>query len=155
MHLRRSDNMDVMRNLISIGPLRDKVDYKSSIDENILSLSSYKDKMMSVAQSLPEHDLMVYQEVKPIRFFLATDNSGARDYIVSNFPEGMVTGFKKEDYNHIRTSINGMQSSVVDLFLLASCEVLIGTPYSTFSATAKYVGRNFYVEPDFVYQSKP
>lgn len=145
--------MKVMRNLIKIGPLKTRVNYTSPHDDDILPISNYIDRMRDVQKSVPTHNLTFYQSFKPVRYFLATDNPTATEQVMSTFPSGAVVRFKKEDLTHIRSSVSGMQSGVIDLFLLASCEVLIGTPYSTFSATASYMGKKLYVEPEFNYIS--
>lgn len=146
--------MKVMRNLIRIGPLASTVDYKSTDDDDILPFSNYIDLMRSVPKLMPAHKhLGFYQEVRPLRYFLATDNDEAREQVLSSFPPSTVFEFPKRDMARLRGTVEGLQSGVVDMFLLSDCRVLIGTPYSTFSATANYIGGNLYLEPNFTHNT--
>lgn len=91
-----------------------------------------------------------HQNVRPLRYFLATDNRDVRDQVMRSFSAGMVVEFSKDHIDDLRGSTAGLQSGIIDLSLLAACEVLIGTPYSTFSATANYIGGQLYLEPEIL-----
>ena len=45
-----------------------------------------------------------------------------------------------------RTSVQGGQQALIDLSLLASCPVLLGTLASSYSETARLLGSSLFVE---------
>lgn len=45
-----------------------------------------------------------------------------------------------------RSSTEGIQAALADILLLSSCPVLVGTFYSSYSETAKLMGKGFYVQ---------
>ena len=49
-----------------------------------------------------------------------------------------------------RGTVEGGQEALVDLKLLASCPILIGTFYSSYSETAKLLSGAFYVQVSFL-----
>ena len=60
---------------------------------------------------------------------------------------GMVNTYPKTAWS--RSSVEGIQQAMVDVMLLSSCPVLIGTYYSSYSETAKLIGRPFYIQARF------
>ena len=47
---------------------------------------------------------------------------------------------------YTRGSVEGIQAALVDIILLSSCPVLVGTFYSSYSETAKLLGGAYYVQ---------
>ena len=71
------------------------------------------------------------------RFFLATDDNGVKDEMMSRFPEHIFSRYKLAK----REDPNGLKDAVIDLFLLASCKSLYGSSWSSFSDVAADIGR--------------
>eukprot|EP00210_Caulerpa_lentillifera_P001689 g1624.t1 len=122
--------------------------------DTILPIENYIKVMHDIQRSDPVHNFGSFQLVKPLKFFLATDKDETRSKILEAFPEGQVIYYQHGiPSSQLRSKNWGMKLAVIDMFLLASCQVLIGTPFSTFSEAAHYIGGNFFLEPDFAYQS--
>ena len=154
MHARRTDNIETMKGLMrfhTIPHLREAVNLTDA--DSVLPIKQYVDLMHDVQSLWPLHELGPYQVVKPLRFFLAADNDITQSAIMDEFHGDLVMAYDKQmDASLLRTELWGMQFSVIDLFLLASCETVIGTPFSTFSEAASYIGGSLLLEPDFNYQ---
>lgn len=80
------------------------------------------------------------------RFYLSTDDPAVLRNITAAFPAGVV--FSAE--NHLdaapRGTFAGQLEAFVDMLMLASTKMLIGTVSSTFTTTAHYMGGNYLVE---------
>jgi len=114
---------------------------------------TYITTMYHIQQNFPIHQLGGYQNIKPLRYFLATDNDKARQIVFNSFPNDKVVNFAYGiPATELRRQNWGMKLAVIDMFLLASCDVLIGTPASTFSEAAHSIGGGFYIEPNFAYK---
>eukprot|EP00210_Caulerpa_lentillifera_P001695 g1630.t1 len=154
VHVRRTDNIETMKGLLKFetqSTLQGKVNTTNA--DSILPIESYIATMYHLQQDYPIHKLGGYQIVKPLRFFLATDKDETRSKILEAFPEGQVVYYEHGiPSGRLRSENWGMKLAVIDMFLLASCQVLIGTPFSTFSEAAHYIGGNFFLEPNFAYQ---
>lgn len=80
------------------------------------------------------------------RVFLATDDAAAEKEIQEVFEEGRVVSYPKAGEAWTRSSTEGIQAALADILLLSSCPVLVGTFYSSYSETAKLMGKGFYVQ---------
>ena len=126
----------------------------TSTAETMLPTENYLKLMQDLADRWPVHDVGPYQVVKPIRFFLATDKDESKNRIMSQFAQNQVVSFEKGiDEHGLRVEVWGLQLAVIDMFLLASCSVVIGTPFSTFSEAATYIGGALQLEPNFAYSN--
>ena len=124
----------------------------TSTAETMLPTQNYIELMRDLAHRWPVHDVGPYQVVKPIRFFLATDKDESKRLITSRFSKNQIVSFEKGiNGTRLRREVWGLQSAIVDMFLLASCKVVIGTPFSTFSEAATYIGGALQLEPNFGY----
>ena len=153
VHVRRTDNIDTMKKLMkfhTIAHLRNSVNLTSA--DSILPTKNYVKVMDHLLGLTPLHQLGPYQVFKPIRFFLATDKDETKQPIVDHFKEGLVVSFDKGlDGDVLRRDAWGMQTGIIDMFLLASCKAVVGTPFSTFTEAATYIGGSMLLEPDFEY----
>lgn len=77
-----------------------------------------------------EHEVEVDDEVN---FFLATDDLSVEDKLKKVFP-GRISTHKKKSLD--RNDPQAIHDAVIDLFSLAGCQKIIGSYWSTFSATA-------------------
>lgn len=151
VHVRRGDR---------IRDLSSYLKEKNNSSTELLPLDNYVSAMKSTKSILPSHfypsngqvsDFLLRFESldfdrRDIRFFLATDDPKAAEYIKGFFFDGEVVSYEhpENDYRPVRQA----QNAVADMFLLASCESLIGTPTSSFSLAAKLIGSGLYLEPE-------
>eukprot|EP00210_Caulerpa_lentillifera_P001688 g1623.t1 len=156
VHIRRTDNLGIMKWLLEeIVPksLNKKIDTTNA--DEILPLDHYITTMRNFKENYPVHNLDRFQIVKPLKFFLATDRDDIKSQIIEVFPEDQVIHYEHGiPSSQLRSENRGMKLAVIDMFLLASCQVLIGTPFSTFSEAAHYIGGNVFLEPNFAYQKQ-
>eukprot|EP00210_Caulerpa_lentillifera_P006883 g6580.t1 len=157
VHVRRNDNFLVMREFMETriqDELRDKIN--TTDKETMLPLVNYITLMKQLEQSWPKHKFKdgPFYVMKQIKFFLATDNESVKSEIAKEFQPGLVVWF---DTNRMNISMDQpvwkKKLAVVDLYLLSSCDILVGTPFSTFSEAAHLIGGGVYLEPEFAYHN--
>lgn len=153
VHVRRTDNIETMKNLLNYETQPDlKGKVNTSNAETIMPIESYISTMTQIKHSFPIHKLGPYQTIKPLKYFLATDKDEIKTQILEAFPEAQVVYYEHDlPSSELRNNNWGMKLAVIDMFLLASCDILIGTPFSTFSEAAHSIGGGFYIEPNFSY----
>eukprot|EP00210_Caulerpa_lentillifera_P001691 g1626.t1 len=156
VHVRRTDNIGTMKGLLNLETqkaLKGKINTTNA--DTILPIEKYMETMRDLQQSYPVHNFGNFQLVKPLRFFLATDKDNIRSQIIEAFPKGQVIHYEHgiPEYK-LRRENWGMKLAVIDMFLLASCQVFIATPFSTFSEAAHYIGGNVVLEPNFAYKQQ-
>lgn len=157
VHLRRGDRMDDLN-----AYLNETWNYYPQL----LPLDNYVAKMKQVMDILPDHfhpteeivsDLLIRFESAnftrtSIRYFVASDDYDAAQYVASQFEEGQIVSFHDdrffEDSDRTPDYQKFAQDSVAEMLLLSSCEVIIGTPTSSFSLAARLIGDGLYVEPE-------
>jgi hypothetical protein len=71
-----------------------------------------------------------------VRFFLSTDSVEVEQSMKSLFRERLITRQRTIS----RSSLEGMQDAIVDLFVLSRTTRILGSYYSTFSETAASIG---------------
>ncbi len=76
------------------------------------------------------------KENSKARFFLATDCPNTQEQFVSRFKDRIIINSKSFG----RDSLQGMQSAVIDLYLLSRCCCILGSYGSSFSHTAAKMG---------------
>eukprot|EP00210_Caulerpa_lentillifera_P001687 g1622.t1 len=155
VHIRRTDNIGTMKGLLNLETqkaLKGKINTTNA--DTILPIENYIKVMDDIQRSHPVHNFGSFQLVKPLKFFLATDKDETRSKILEAFPEGQVIYYQHGiPSSQLRRKNWGMKLAVIDMFLLASCQALIATPFSTFSEAAHYIGGNLVLEPNFAYQT--
>lgn len=137
--------------LQTVEELKGRIDVNNA--DTMLPTSHYADLMKKVKATWPLHQMGVYQAVKPIRFFLASDQGEIKNEFMEQFGNNQVVVYHSDAKPNVSSNIRNMQMAVMDLFMLASCKVIIGTPFSTFSETASHIGGALLLEPDFSYTS--
>ncbi|RYF10966.1 MAG: hypothetical protein EOO40_04165, partial [Deltaproteobacteria bacterium] len=75
------------------------------------------------------------------RIFLATDEPAAEEFMQLSFGADKVAILPKHAWG--RSSHAALESAALDLALLAHCPILVGTYYSTYSATASKMGASY------------
>ncbi len=80
------------------------------------------------------------------RFYISTDDPDTLAKVVKAFPTGIVFSADKNLNAHSRGTFEGQMDAFVDMLMLASTKMLIGTAASTFTTTAHYMGGNYLVE---------
>eukprot|EP00210_Caulerpa_lentillifera_P001692 g1627.t1 len=156
VHVRITDNVGTIKWLLeNVTPQSGNGVINTTIADDILPLEHYITLMRNFKDNYPVHNLSNFQVVKPLRFFLATDKDETRSKIQDAFPENQIVYYNHGiSSNELRSKHWGMKLAVIDMFLLASCQVFIGTPFSTFSEAAHYIGGNVILEPNFAYQKQ-
>eukprot|EP00210_Caulerpa_lentillifera_P006901 g6598.t1 len=155
VHVRRSDNFYVMKSFLETrlrGKLRQMIN--TTDGESMLPLVNYITLMKQLQKSWPKHELDdgPFYHVKPMKFFLATDNKDVRPQIVNEFQAGSIIWYNNDLFGTFgHRSIWEHKAAVIDLYLLASCQIIIGTPFSTFSEAASLIGGALLFEPEFAY----
>lgn len=150
VHIRRTDRVrDARRHLREL-PLNTYLNLDTSNYDDVLSIAAFVDQMQNFLDSVPNEMSSNSQAIKPIRFFLATDDEDVRDRVMKSFEPNLVVEVpNKMNVFKARSKKEGMEQAVMDLVLLAYCRVLIGSPYSSFSKAANFMGNNFFTEPGF------
>eukprot|EP00210_Caulerpa_lentillifera_P006891 g6588.t1 len=155
VHVRRTDNFLVMRQIMKSRIQKEFHDKINTTDkETMLPLVNYVTLMKQLEQSWPKHKLKrgPTNPMKPVKFFLSTDNKTVISEITKEFQQDSIVWF---DANQMNVSTEQVlwrkKLAVVDLYLLSSCGILVGTPFSTFSEAAHLIGGGAYLEPKFAY----
>ena len=71
-----------------------------------------------------------------VSFYLATDDEGVRERLANLFPGRIMS----QSGAPTRTTLDGMEAAVVDLFVLSRTQRLIGSYWSSFTDTAAELG---------------
>jgi hypothetical protein len=82
--------------------------------------------------------MVKYSQDRTIMFFLASDSMETERRLELEFPGRII---KQVNKNYSRDEPDGIKSAAIDLFCLASCKMLIGTYGSSFSETARDIGK--------------
>ena len=72
------------------------------------------------------------------RFFLATDNEETQKLIYHHFPDQIISYCQTFNSEHKRQTT--LENALIDLYLLSSCQKIIGSYYSSFSNYAADLG---------------
>jgi hypothetical protein len=76
------------------------------------------------------------QQDNDIKFFVASDDPAAIEYIMVRFPQDVIRYEGARD----RISEQGVVGGVIDLYCLAATDGIIGSYWSSFSETASLIG---------------
>eukprot|EP00210_Caulerpa_lentillifera_P006903 g6600.t1 len=156
VHVRRSDNFHNMRMFMNTKLQKELRGVINTTDaDSMLPVRNYVTLMKQLQRSWPKHrvDEGPYYRIKPVKFFLATDNKNVVSQIANEFEAGSVVWFNNNARTRffIKKSVWERKVAVIELYLLASCDILVGTPFSTFSEAAHLIGGGVYLEPEFAY----
>ena len=102
------------------------------------------------------------------RFFLATDDPKTEEAVRATLKkhthlrddDGSIVSYSKAvrdaaaDSLAMRSSLAGTAEAVVDLWLLSRARMLVGTEGSTYSQTAKLLGKNFFMSVGVEYENR-
>lgn len=155
VHVRRTDNIGNMRTLVETETqetLKGKINTTNA--DSMLPLSSYVALMKHLQQSWPVHKFAEgpFHLMKPVKFYLAADNEHVKKQIAKEFDNDSIVFFDRDRVNiRMNPDVWRKKVAVIELYLLASCQILIGTPFSTYSEAAHLIGGGVYLEPNFVY----
>jgi hypothetical protein len=99
------------------------------------------------AQPLRYYEALMRAFPAGTRFFVATDSAQAFRWLSARFGNRV---FQIDRRRHDRSSVAGVQESLVDLLVLSRCQAIIGTARSSFSHIAALLGRRpvLFVQPN-------
>ncbi|KGE86616.1 MAG: hypothetical protein ACE362_25120 [Phaeodactylibacter xiamenensis] len=82
---------------------------------------------------------IIHKEIEnnqDVKFFLATDDSQVKAYLIKKFPGAIHTN----DFELNRTTRKGIENAVIDLYMLSKTEKIYASHGSSFSETAFHMG---------------
>jgi len=71
-----------------------------------------------------------------VKFYVASDSTEEKYRLSSRFPNKIITSNK----NTSRSTIEGMQDALIELYILSRTHAVLGSPYSSFAETAALIG---------------
>jgi len=71
-----------------------------------------------------------------VKFYVASDSTEEKKLLLSRFPNRIIT----MDKNISRSTVEGMQDALVELYILAHTRAILGSPYSSYAETAALIG---------------
>ncbi|MFT5884496.1 MAG: hypothetical protein ACI9IP_000951 [Arcticibacterium sp.] len=90
--------------------------------------------------SLEKYDAAIAKEIKlnpAISFYLATDDYEVKSYYKQKLGSKVIT----QDFELSRTTSNGVENAVIDIYGLANCTKIICNSQSSFAVTAQLIGK--------------
>lgn len=151
VHVRRTDRPLNTYRLLRKIPFSNFLDLTVRDYNKILPVSAVIDQMQLYLDIMLSNQTAAQGGLKPVRFFLATDDKSIEPEIMQAFSPGQVVKLTKTlSPSEARLKKSGMHLAVADLTLLASCRILVGSAYSSFSKAATFMGNNLYTEPYYV-----
>ncbi len=74
---------------------------------------------------------------KNLKIYLATDEMEAKEKLSQRYPQNIIT----KNFELSRSNSNGLKNAVYDLFILSKTATIYGSHGSSFSETAKHLGK--------------